>query len=1051
MSGKRLRNTRTLAPASAISIFNAKNILNKMRIDKEDKDKVIPNVFSMNPEVANGSFYVPKEEYERFLMNIAALVFDDRVPLGLVERPLNDNDDGTCLSPVRVDLDFRFEKPEGYDGREPLGRHVDIHHAEKFIELLWKEIDKTCDFGEDYSTDEVEFFILQKPQPEYDDKKDIVKDGIHIFCKDIQLRPEIHLFLRKKILKDLPTVLPEECFKKTTSSDIYDESVLYKGNWMIHGNRKKEKNPYQVIGKVSHFPNVEDESPIVKRYKPSELTISKNKELVLTLSIRHGISGLKAPGLKSTIRDELRSFVERNQKAKQALRLTSVRPTSSSEILDKRDIHQRRVLEDQILAYGMDPTETVSSGFKNILKETAWLMDMLSVDRSTDYHSWIRVGILLRNLSRIEGLPDLRRGGIREEMPDKSNIIVDHGMFDLWVEFSKKSPKYIEGEEDKGDWYNKMWLHFGTRRDTQTMIKRPTLLLWAKEDSPERFSEYLNKTLRREIIRVINTGQHTDVAGLVRHIWGDEFICANISRKEWYTFDKTKHRFVKTDSGTTLRRKLYTEFRERFYTFYTNRHEQIMRKNRDIREQIAMSERVRPEQDADDSDEGEVREDTTQRDTAEIDITKDKYLKESLKIANNLGNCSFLDKIMGQCCHEFYQTHGEDFIKNLDTDSHLICFTNGVLDLRTCTLRPGKPDDMISLTTGYDYIEYDEDDEKVIYIREMVRKIFTDPDVREYMWKIFASVLRGENFLQDLYFLNGIGANGKSVIANWLLEAMGDYGIKLGPSIVTQKRGGAESASPEVASLQSKRFVFMEEPDETPGSSINHAILKEWSGGGTIRARRLYSEPFNFNIMFKLFFACNAFPEITTEPAMWRRLKVIEFRSKFKKKDATLNNPEDGEDTEYYRDERVSDPAFIKEHIPQFMSILIEEYKNHWLDNTDIKIPYRVQQFTVQKRQESETLHEIFESRFTYISRDKYEEDYKNDDGTYNKDKIKRELQTEKNILDILRSPEYAEKFMREKRSIGKVLREYLKNQEITPLTKIGTGKYYPFTRKTDI
>ena len=97
------------------------------------------------------------------------------------------------------------------------------------------------------------------------------------------------------------------------------------------------------------------------------------------------------------------------------------------------------------------------------------------------------------------------------------------------------------------------------------MIKRPTLRLWAKADSPERYDKFQNRDVEAEIRRVLRGGgTHVDIARLARLMFGDEFICAHIKNSQWYHFDKTSHRFVKSDSATTLRRELSSKIRLMF-------------------------------------------------------------------------------------------------------------------------------------------------------------------------------------------------------------------------------------------------------------------------------------------------------------------------------------------------------------------------------------------------------------------------------------------------------------------------------------------------------
>ena len=50
------------------------------------------------------------------------------------------------------------------------------------------------------------------------------------------------------------------------------------------------------------------------------------------------------------------------------------------------------------------------------------------------------------------------------------------------------------------------------------------------------------------------------------------------------------------------------------------------------------------------------------------------------------------------------ELHNPALNEELDADPYLMEFENGVMDLRTCKLRPGSPDDLITMSTGYPYL-----------------------------------------------------------------------------------------------------------------------------------------------------------------------------------------------------------------------------------------------------------------------------------------------------------------------------------------------------------
>ncbi len=60
----------------------------------------------------------------------------------------------------------------------------------------------------------------------------------------------------------------------------------------------------------------------------------------------------------------------------------------------------------------------------------------------------------------------------------------------------------------------------------------------------------------------------------------------------------------------------------------------------------------------------------------------------------------------------------------------------------------------------------------------------------------------------------------------------GDYCCTLPVSLITQKRGRAEGATPALAQTKGKRFACFQEPEGD--ESINVGLMKELSGGDTL-------------------------------------------------------------------------------------------------------------------------------------------------------------------------------------------------------------------------
>jgi hypothetical protein len=280
---------------------------------------------------------------------------------------------------------------------------------------------------------------------------------------------------------------------------------------------------------------------------------------------------------------------------------------------------------------------------------------------------------------------------------------------------------------------------------------------------------------------------------------------------------------------------------------------------------------------------------------------------------------------------------------------------------------------MVSLSTGYDFVEYEEEHPKILKMKSILSQIFVDTSLREYVIAIISSSLRGENFRQEVYFLNGVGANGKSLITKYTGKAFGNYATKMNIAVLMEKRPNAQAASPEFAGLKGKRFVHMEEPEEEKGSHINHTLLKELTGGTEMKGRPLFRDIMTFPAMFKMFLSCNKFPKIDPDPATWRRIRAIPHYSRFLKRKDDITDPV----YEFVRDEGLMSDATVNSLAPYWMSILVKYYRDYWVEHEmsdgtlrserELETPSCVNEFSDRKQKESDELSDMFSQWFRMI------------------------------------------------------------------------------------
>jgi phage/plasmid-associated DNA primase len=115
-----------------------------------------------------------------------------------------------------------------------------------------------------------------------------------------------------------------------------------------------------------------------------------------------------------------------------------------------------------------------------------------------------------------------------------------------------------------------------------------------------------------------------------------------------------------------------------------------------------------------------------------------------------------------------------------------------------------------------------------------------------------------------------------------MTKAVGDYGYKLPASVLLSEI--IEGANPQVANLDKKRFVLVQEPDNK--RRICAPTPKEITGDKTLNARKNYSNDCGVSLLLTLILQCNDLPPIDeVNDEIQRRIRTILFVSKFVSKE----------------------------------------------------------------------------------------------------------------------------------------------------------------------
>ncbi|MGZ8915198.1 MAG: phage/plasmid primase, P4 family [Methylobacter sp.] len=202
-----------------------------------------------------------------------------------------------------------------------------------------------------------------------------------------------------------------------------------------------------------------------------------------------------------------------------------------------------------------------------------------------------------------------------------------------------------------------------------------------------------------------------------------------------------------------------------------------------------------------------------------------------------------------------------------------------VIDLKTGTVRPARQSDFITKSVNVQYLG---DSAKAVRWQAFLTQIFgDDAELIDWLKRWCGYLLTGSTAEQVFVFCFGLGANGKSVLADTLRFILGDYARAIAVETLTEAKRNAAAASPDLAELIGARLALSNETED--GAALAESLIKDLVAGGTTSVRKLYGPPIQFTPQFKLMMLGNHKPIIRgTDHAIWRRVRLIPFRRTFR-------------------------------------------------------------------------------------------------------------------------------------------------------------------------
>lgn len=198
---------------------------------------------------------------------------------------------------------------------------------------------------------------------------------------------------------------------------------------------------------------------------------------------------------------------------------------------------------------------------------------------------------------------------------------------------------------------------------------------------------------------------------------------------------------------------------------------------------------------------------------------------------------------------------------------------NGVVDLKTGRIRPHKTSDRFRLQTGVDYVP---GAKSAVWDRALSA---VDPSVLAWLRLRFGQALTGRQPEDHrILFLKGGGENGKSVIIDSVMSALGNYAANIPPKVLL---ANPSDHSTERMTLMGCRLAVIE---ELPEQHISGVMLKQLVGIKSITARFIARNNVTFPVTWSLMLTTNYTPRISdTDHGTWRRIAAVPFPFRFVK------------------------------------------------------------------------------------------------------------------------------------------------------------------------
>lgn len=742
--------------------------------------------------------------------------------------------------------------------------------------------------------------VINKPETTFDNVKNKYKYGFHILIPGIKLLRNTKKFIYSKIMqnKNFKTIF-EGLFNCELTNQSFDSACTSVPVYFLFNCKETAKVAYSVH---SYF-----EYNIIKyQEEADEINISVIKRTYEEIFGNNNINQLLEFSLNFD-----GDFIVKN--------FYKLKDKYISNQIDERQIIIKP--EDEITKYEEEYELYKELSKKNIEFIKQLILEVLNIERATDYVMWRNVIMMIANI-------------------EPNRHICYRSIAHLF--------SYRCREKYNEESLNTFWDSI-IESDTPAKLTIGSLFHWCITDNNDLFTTLkegtIDNLIKNEIFnrndRLVN-GELDDYhcAKYIKYLFDKKFItCGENDRDLWYEFITKDDDH---DNGQLYKWINVGGFPIKLINYLTENLPAVI--NRVIIEAEEYAERQ--------GNDG-VTEFIAGR-TSNLIKTARKQLYKTQSKKNILKETAVLLRV-------------HNLSNKFDKDDNILGVANGVLELYPeVRLIESYHDYLITMSSPVKYIEYSKiPQEDIDNLLNCIYTLFPDDekDAFHYMMYYFATSLDGRSKDSMILILTGVGSNGKSFISQLFQTIMGDYGKSLQLGFITESRSRSGNANPSLMELEHARIAYFAESDKN--ESLNTSTIKGLTGNENVSGRQLYKTQKSFKPKCNYMITTNnKFSIPATDDGTWRRIYTYNMPMKFTKR------PKEGDKYERKINTKIGKEYVNDPKIQQtFLSMVVEYYKdlqnrfNGELINIVSPTIFRQSQ---EYRNEEDTLNKFIDSHIVY-------------------------------------------------------------------------------------